>query len=364
MLEKINTGKGKSNKKKVHAMEHEVKQEQNLLNDQGIVAEPGWARSPVWRYNRKQIKAPWFRKKEWDYYLITNDKFAFAFTISDLGYAGLISVSFIDFIHAKEETKTIMEALPRGKKYGLGISTEEGFAAVSHKQVSLSFDKSGQRRTIRCHWKDFLNGEDLYANLELFQPEMDSMCIATPWKEKKTAFYYNQKINCMPTNGKVSIGNIDYIMNKESSFAVLDWGRGVWTYDNTWYWGTGSGQLEGVPFGFNLGYGFSNRSSASENVVFYNYKVHKLEEVTFIIPKDEMGKSQYTKPWKIISRKKQFEGTFEPILDRNADIDLKVIVSNQHQVFGKMNATVTLFSGTILNVKNFLCALEVVHNRY
>lgn len=46
-------------------------------------------------------------------------------------------------------------------------------------------------------------------------------------------------------------------------------GKGVWTYDNTWYWGTGSGWHDGGdPFGFNLGYGFSDHSSASENMVF------------------------------------------------------------------------------------------------
>ena len=345
-------------------MEHEVKRQQDLLNDQGMIAEPGWARSPVWRYNRENIKAPWFRRKEWDYYLITNDKFAFAFTISDLGYAGLISVSFIDFVNVREETKTIIEPIPRGKKYGLGVSSGEGFAEIKHKQVCMRFDKHRDRRTIQCKWKNFLNGEDLLAKIELSQPEMDSMCIATPWKEKKTAFYYNQKINCMPANGKVTIGSIDYIMYNESSFAVLDWGRGVWTYDNTWYWGTGSGLLDGVVFGFNLGYGFSDRSSASENVLFYDHKVHKLEGVTFIIPKDKEGNNQYTKPWKITSSNQQFEGIFEPILDRNADINLKIIVSNQHQVFGKMNATFTLSDGTKRMVKNFLCALEVVHNRY
>ena len=41
------------------------------------------------------------------------------------------------------------------------------------------------------------------------QPRMDTMCIATPWKDKPTAFYYNQKINCMPSQGKVTLG-IEY----------------------------------------------------------------------------------------------------------------------------------------------------------
>ncbi|MFA9465117.1 MAG: DUF2804 domain-containing protein [Velocimicrobium sp.] len=345
-------------------MEHEVKQKQDLLNDQGMIREPGWARGPVWKYNRDKMKTPWFRKKEWDYYLIANEAFAFGFTISDLGYAGLISVSFIDFVNKKEKTKTIMEPLTRGKKYGLGTSSENGFAKVRAKQVQMYFDKSVNKRKIVCHWVNFLDGKDLDARIVIEQRDMDSICIATPWKEKRTAFYYNEKINCMPTQGIVTIGNTKYVMKKDTSFAVLDWGRGVWTYDNTWYWGTGSGMIEGIPFGFNLGYGFSDRSHATENVLFYQNKVHKLDAVTFVIPRDQEGNLQYTKTWKITSSDGRFEGSFEPILDRNADINFKLIISNQHQVFGNMNAIVILDDGTELVVKKFICALEVVHNRY
>lgn len=35
------------------------------------------------RYNRKMIKAPTWRIKEWDYYLVLSKDFAGAFTISD-----------------------------------------------------------------------------------------------------------------------------------------------------------------------------------------------------------------------------------------------------------------------------------------
>ena len=45
------------------------------------------------------------------------------------------------------------------------------------------------------------------------------------------------------------------------AFGVLDWGRGVWTYHNVWYWGSASGLVDGVPFGFNIGYGFGDTSA-------------------------------------------------------------------------------------------------------
>ena len=70
-------------------MQHEVTDVQKLLDKQGYVVTPGWARRPVWQYNRENIAAPSFRIKEWDYYLAGNEHYAVAFTLSDLGYAGL-----------------------------------------------------------------------------------------------------------------------------------------------------------------------------------------------------------------------------------------------------------------------------------
>ena len=79
--------------------------------------------------------------------------------------------------------------------------------------------------------------------------------ICTPF-DKPGHFYFNQKINCLRASGKVTVGEREYMLDPSDSFAVLDWGRGVWTYHNTWYWASASGLVDGVPFGFNLGYGF------------------------------------------------------------------------------------------------------------
>ena len=85
-------------------MQHEITTPGPLLNKYGIVREPGFARTEILEYNREAIAAPWFRRKEWDYYLFMNPKFALAFTISDLGYIGLLSVSFIDLENAVDRT--------------------------------------------------------------------------------------------------------------------------------------------------------------------------------------------------------------------------------------------------------------------
>jgi len=108
-----------------------------------------------------------------------------------------------------------------------------------------------------------------------------------------------------------------------------------------------------------IGYGFGNTSAASENIIFYNGVGHKIDDVTFVIPEDD-----YLKPWKFTSSDGRFEMDFEPIIDRNSFTDMKLLVSEQHQVFGRMTGTMILDDGTKVELKDFLCFAEKVHNKY
>lgn len=337
---------------------HEVTNEQLLLDDQGELREPGWSKSLVQQYRRSMIKAPKFRIKEWDYYLVTSDRFAAAFTISDDGYIGLQSVSLLVFGEKPwEHTETVLNAFPMGK-LKLPEDSSTGETKYADKRLQMSFIPKDGTRHITCHFENFMDGKPLDADIVLEQPPMDTMVIATPWP-KKHAFYYNQKINCMRASGAVSFDGETYQFNPATDFGTLDWGRGVWTYDNTWFWGSGNADVDGNAFGWNIGYGFGDTSAASENILFWNGTAHKLDDVTFNIPE-----SGYMDTWTFTSSDGRFEMTFEPVLDRAACLDYKVIVSDQHQVFGRMSGKAVLDDGTEINIKDVMCFAEKVHNKY
>jgi hypothetical protein len=337
---------------------HEITENQLLLDEKGNLREPGWSRTMVQDYKKNMIKAPRWRVKEWDYYIVMSGKFGAAFTISDDGYIGLQSVSLLEFGKEPwEHTETVLTALPLGK-LKLPQRSHDCTTKYIDKRLKMRFDAKKGMRRIRCQFKNFHEGKTFKCDILLIEPEMDTMVIATPWG-KKGHFYYNQKINCMRASGYMEFGGKRYEFNPSRDFGTLDWGRGVWTYDNTWYWGSGNTDLNGRSFGFNIGYGFGDTSAASENVIFYDGKAHKLDDVTFHIP--ETG---YTDPWKITSSDGRFEMDFVPVLDRAANLDYKVIVSDQHQVFGRMSGKAVLDDGTELTIKDVMCFAEKVHNKY
>jgi len=343
-------------------MQHEITKPVKLLDENGNLKEPGYARKNLFIYNRSDIKASRFRIKEWDYYLIGNDRFAVALTIADNSYMGLDSVSFLQFYKGVEKTFSFMQVLTQGKKK-LPSSSAKGDVAVRGEKYEIRFLHENTSRILEFH-VDLLDGaEPFYGRITLTDEPDESMTIATPF-DKAAHFYFNQKINCMRAEGLVNFKGIEYHFKKEESFGVLDWGRGVWTYKNTWYWGSASGQINGVPFGFNIGYGFGNTSAATENMLFYGGKAHKLSTVTFNIPTDANGKDRFMKPWMFTSDDGRFEMKFIPILDRASRTSLHIIQSDQHQVFGRFTGKAVLDDGTVIDVKNFLGFAEKVFNKW
>ena len=118
---------------------HEVTQRHQLLDLNGRLMEPGWSKDLVQVYDRRAIKAPKFRIKEWDYYLVLSDQFACAFTLSDDGYIGLQSVSLLDFTKPWEHTETILNAFPMGKMKMLLLQQKEmWYTGISGWRWNLS----------------------------------------------------------------------------------------------------------------------------------------------------------------------------------------------------------------------------------
>jgi hypothetical protein len=359
-------------------MEHEIAAPGKLLDAEGNVREPGFARSLVLGYDRADIKAPAWRIKEWDYYCVLCGDYALALTIADNGYMGLISVSVLDFASGMNATDDVMTAFPMGS-WKLPATSSSGVTEASAKGASLRFEASGGTRTIKLSWPSFCAKKapryagppggagalpspapaGIEAELALTeQPGGQSMVIATPFK-KARHFYYNQKINCQDAEGSFRFGGREYPVRKGSAFACLDWGRGVWTWANTWYWGSASGLAGGQSFGFNIGYGFGDTSASSENMVFYEGKAHKVGALTI-----DLDDKDFFRRWRALSEDGRFDMTLAPDFDRSAPTDLGIIASIQHQVFGLWSGKAILEDGREIKVEGLRGWCEKVINRW
>ncbi|MDE7463493.1 MAG: DUF2804 domain-containing protein [Clostridiales bacterium] len=329
-----------------------------LLDKKGGLVQSGYAFSQVKNYDRSAIKHKRLRIKEWDYYYFGDETRAIALTVADNSYMSLGSVSVLDFEHLTYITKSKLGWFPKGK-LNMPSSCESGIVVFDKGGVRIEFVNDNGTRRLVASFKKFDGKKDFECEIELEPYAGDNITMATPFN-KRRQFYYNTKINCLKGNGYFRIG--DERHEFESGCGGLDWGRGVWPYKNVWYWSSLSTEIDGKPFGLNLGYGFG-KPLGTENTVFYDGKAHKLDRVTFDIP-FTLGAIDYLKPWKISDDEEKLQLVFYPIIDRKDKMNVGVLSTDQHQVFGKFYGKATLDDGTVVVIKNKIGFAEHVKNKW
>ena len=331
-----------------------------LLDDFGNLSECGYATSFIKDYDRNQIKASKWRIKERDYYYVGDDEYGIALTIDDNGYMGLCSLSILNFKTKKYLNNANMFWFPFGK-VKMPSTSKTGDVSYSGKGYKATFLNNNGSRILKFDF-DNVEGKKFNCEFLLELTSNNSLVIATPFTKKKH-FYYNQKINNMRVSGTFTWGETSHEFSN-NAFGCLDWGRGVWTYKNNWYWSSMSGKQDGNLIGFNLGYGFGDTSAASENILFVNDKAYKLDDVIFNIPKDKKGKEKYLETWKVYSSDGKIDLKFEPILDRHDCTNALIIAQDAHQVFGKFSGKFIVENGQEIIINNMIGFAEKVKNKW
>ena len=338
-------------------MQNEIKAPQKLLNEQGVLANPGWARKFYFDYNPENMPVPRAAAKEWDYYAVGNDECIVALTINDFGIFGMTSISVL-------QPKKNIDVTNGDRAIGVALNQpkdDTGNCYIKTELSEISFVRDEKQHHLKASMVNFDGqGNDVEVDLTLDLPDTDRMVIATPFTEGPHFFYLNEKINCMPASGTVKLGDFTYTFDKSKDMGVLDMGRGLWPDHNVWYWGSASGQLDGHSLGWNIGYGFGDLSNATENMIFFDGVAHKFDKIDYGIP----AEGYLSRPWHVVSNDGRFDMQFVPLMDRKAEADLTYPGSNQHQVFGYYNGKCVLDDGTVLEVKDFFGFAEEVQNNW
>jgi hypothetical protein len=345
--------------------QQQIEYKNNLenLHKNGTVNGEGWSRKAIWRYKRNYIKYHSIFIKEWDYYAsyISDLKLWICMTISDLGYAGLYSISVIDLnVNRYNQIEEIIP-LPLGKINLPENSLDDHLINFEGKKLKITYEKKSNKRIIKARSENLRlpNGKKgINIILEMNQNEKgESINIQTTWNHNRQLFYLNEKINGLESKGKLVIEK-EEIKFKGPTFTVLDWGRGVWAYKGTWYWSSATGIVNNVKYGFNLGYGFSDRSPATENCIFYNEIIHKVDQIIFNIPNNIYHK------WIIQSNDGKVNLFFYPKVNRMSRMNFIIIKSVQDQVFGVFEGVLKLDDGKEIFVKDLYGFAEKVYNRW
>ncbi len=332
---------------KQHA-EKEIFETMSLCDKKGNLNPEviGFARKPIINCN---LSGHFMRKKKWNYWCIYGEDILFSVTISHLGYAAVCFVYFLEYETQRYFEKTI--TVPLGAKVKMPSNVLETISfAGSDMNIHIAYLNGDTHLSVTSNNFD---GERLYAELTIHHPEEDdSLNVVIPWSRQ--TFHFTAKHHTLPTTGIVKIGDRRYVFNEEESFAVLDFGRGVWPREAAWNWAMASQRLRGRRFGLNFGGKWTDGTGMTENAVFIDGKMIKIhEDVLF-----DYNPQNFMEPWTVKSKfSETVDLTFTPFFERVAKTDAKLIRSEIHQMVGYYNGRIRLENSSI-QIKQMLGCIE------
>ncbi|MGI6201367.1 MAG: DUF2804 domain-containing protein [Christensenellales bacterium] len=333
-------------------MQTRITQPGPVLDERGR-PHPGWSDRSVLTYRRGDIKAPFHRIKEWDYYQISDENMCLELTFGHASYAGQVGAMLFNFRTGERyRAPDKLLALPFGRLHLPESAQADSDLIYDKGGLYMRFRVEGGRRQLTCR------GDGFEAEIHLTPTTDKNLVINVPFDESPTAFYYNQKINCLRAEGAVRYPGGRHIFGP-NAWGILDWGRGCWPFHNEWYWSNGAGEIEGQALGFNLGMGFGNTSAATENILFYGGESHKLGAVRF-----ELDQGNYLKPWRLTDDDGRLELTLYPSFDRTTRTKLLWVDNGCHQVFGEFTGYVVLDDGRRLDVSRLYSFAEHAVNNW
>jgi hypothetical protein len=324
-----------------------------LLKSDGTLTNVGWSRQPILDCNLEAVHfyaarfLQRFRIKRWDYYAVTSPTHFFSATLADLGYAGQAFIYLIDFSSGAYHEAALTIPLSRG--IAIPRNSTEGDSTFDNGKVRLVFRVTPDGRHLSLAWPNFA-GKDLTADLTLrLAPDHESMTIVIPMNSTRR-FYYNRKINCLPTEGHVMWGSERLDFMPTDTLGNLDWGRGIWNYRSFWVWASASGFLpDGRTLGLNLGFGFGDTAQATENALILNGRIHKLGQVDF-----QYSSQDFKQAWKMSSPDGRLDLEFTPFIERVARTNLLIITSEVHQMFGRYHGTIVADDGEVIRINDLV----------
>jgi hypothetical protein len=329
--------------------EREITEPVALCDDKGLLNPEaiGFARHPLIQSN---LKNHFMRKKKWNYWCVYGEDLLFSATISHLDYAAVCFVYILDYETQRFYEKQI--TIPIGRNVKMPENVLDSVKFVNDNLTVQIIHIQGETH-LSVTIPDFDN-EILHADFHIAHPVDDeSLNVVIP--RSRDVFQFTAKHHSLPTSGFVKIGDKRYDFNPDYSFAVLDYGRGIWPRKAEWNWAMASQRTGVHRIGLNFGGKWTDGTGMTENAVFVDGLMTKIhEDVLFTY-----DNKNFMTPWKIRTKfSNTVNITFTPFFERVSITNVRLVSTEVHQVVGYFNGMVRLHDGSILQIRNMLGTSE------
>jgi hypothetical protein len=333
-------------------MPREITEPTPVLGPDGTVAA-GWARGPLMQYDRDAVPAEHADAiREWEYYAVFAPTLAASVTVSDVGIVSIATVSVQDYATGLVHSEAM-----------LGGDVE--LVLPSTPFESTRWDPAGGffehvydagTRTVTCGIGAADVWEQARADLVIDDdPLGESIAVVTRFPELGFFFYENKRVG-LPAHGSLRVGDTTWELPEGTTFAVIDWGRGVWPADVQWEWAAASGTSGGHRIGINLGSVHGDDSRGTADGVVVDGVLHKLGRVAW-----SFDAADPSAPWRFTDDDGRIDVTMTPDFDESSSLRLGPYSMTTVKMHGSFEGSVVLDDGSTLAIEAVRGAAERVH---
>lgn len=145
-------------------MQHEILEPCNVFEQNGEVMQAGWAKSPVFIYNKQQSKSG--RHSERDCYFINNGEVSLYLSVENLGLEFAVKIAVADLKRGGVISDYVVKKVSLIKN-NLPESGNNGELIYTDKRLQLQLTNTTDGRFIKCDFIDFGGLKNLYCNINL-----------------------------------------------------------------------------------------------------------------------------------------------------------------------------------------------------
>ena len=317
------------------------------LNELGRPQNFGWARFPLFSYERNLLMVPRRRISESDRYVLVSPSHTVVFEVLDDGYQGYMWVTVASLKDKKRSTHALRSAFPLGA-FNLPENSDSGSIKFKQKKDYLNFSAMDKGiRIIKVDIPKFSRNRSLRGEVVLIPPpQAQSLVTNIPWRASPDAFCYSRRSPWYSVEGVIQLGTTELVFTKGSGWGIFDWNRGVRPRKDLRFWAAGSALVSGRQAAFSVGHSSADSSQGTENAFFLDGVMHKLDQVTFHLPSTKLA------PWRFTSNDNRLEMTFTPQQERDENYQMFLYSLKRRQLFGSFSGKVTLDCGDEFEFRN------------
>ncbi|MDO5534674.1 MAG: DUF2804 domain-containing protein [Propionibacteriaceae bacterium] len=310
----------------------------------------GWSRRPL--HDTAGVKRGLRglgRNKRWEYWLVITPEVLFSLTLSDIDYAGVHTVWAYERATGRRVDETAV--VPFAWHTDLPGSLGDGVAEGGSRGLAGRIEETEGGTRVRAR----ADGVRFDVTAGRLGPG-ESLGVVVPWSQHR--FQYTVKDPLRPASGWVEVLGRRHDLPAGESWAILDHGRGRWPYSMWWNWAAGAGLAsDGRALGLQFGGKWTDGTGQRENGVVVDGTLHPVhEDLTW-----DYDERDWLAPWRLTSASVDLE--LRPFWDHDAVMDLGVVSSVAHQVFGTWHGTVRV-GGQDITIDGLTGFAEDVRNRW